>query len=79
MSVDKRVKDIFRSTFGIDDGDLSDLSSPQTVEGWDSIGHIQLVMTLEAEFEIQFDPNEIGELVSVALIRERIEAKSKGQ
>lgn len=79
MSVDARLKEIFRSAFGVDGAELSDSDSPETIPGWDSISHIQLVMAVEAEFEIQFDPGEIGELVSLGLIRDRIRAKSSGQ
>jgi acyl carrier protein len=43
-------------------------SSPDTIETWDSIHHLNLVLALEQEFGIQFSPEEIEQLLSVELI-----------
>ena len=47
---------------------IKDDSSPDTIEVWDSLRHINLVMTLEEEFGVQFSDNEIAELINVKLI-----------
>ncbi len=65
--------------FGIDVNGLSDADSPETIPNWDSVAHIQLIMALEAEFDVQFDPDEIGELASVGVIRQHIEATGQVQ
>ncbi len=74
MSVDGRVTEVFQAVFGI--AEISDSDTPETIAKWDSVQHIHLIMSLEAEFGIQFDPSEIGELVSVRAIRERINGES---
>ena len=38
------------------------------VEAWDSFGHLQTILALEGEYGIQFDPQRIPELTTVALI-----------
>ena len=43
-------------------------SSPDTIETWDSLRHLNLVLALEQEFGIQFSPEEIEQLLSVELI-----------
>jgi acyl carrier protein len=43
-------------------------SSPDTIETWDSIHHLNLVLALEQEFGIEFSPEEIEQLLSVELI-----------
>ena len=43
-------------------------STPDTIEGWDSIAHLNLVLALEQEFGIQLLPEEIEQLLSVELI-----------
>ena len=50
-------------------------TSPDTVESWDSIQHLNLVLALEQEFGAQFDPDEIEELLSVELMVALIEEK----
>lgn len=49
--------------------ELSDSSSPETVEGWDSLSHLNLVMALESEFAVAFTPEEALEMQTVGLIR----------
>ena len=43
-------------------------SSPETIETWDSLKHMSLILTLEEEFRVQFSDEEIVEMLSVAII-----------
>jgi len=51
-------------------------TSPDNVETWDSIQHLNLVLSLEQEFGIQFSPEEIEQLLSVDLITAFVEEKA---
>jgi acyl carrier protein len=48
---------------------IDDESGPDTVPGWDSFSHIDLALSLEAEFGISFTAEELLELVSVRIIK----------
>jgi acyl carrier protein len=74
MSIERRVKAVVGSVFGLAPERVTDDVSPRTVTAWDSIAHMQLVMALEAEFGVQFDPDEIPDLNSVGVIRARLES-----
>ncbi len=63
--------------FGVPADQIGPQSSPDNVEGWDSIQHLNLVLALEQEFEIQFTPEEIEQLLSVELVADLIEEKRK--
>lgn len=54
---------------------LNEESSPDTVEKWDSLKHMNLILALEEEFNIQFTDTEIVEMLSVGLILEALENK----
>jgi acyl carrier protein len=43
-------------------------SSPETLETWDSVHHLNLVLALEQEFNMQFEPEEIDQLSNVGEI-----------
>jgi acyl carrier protein len=43
-------------------------SSPETIETWDSVHHLNLVLALEQEFNLQFEPEEIDQIGSVGEI-----------
>jgi acyl carrier protein len=47
---------------------VNDDSSPDTVPAWDSLKHMNLVLALEQEFEIQFNDAQTVEMLSVGLI-----------
>lgn len=49
---------------------LNEDSSPETIEEWDSLKHISLILTLEEEFGIQFCDDEIVKMLNVAMIIE---------
>jgi acyl carrier protein len=43
-------------------------SSPDTIENWDSLQHLNLVLGLEGVFDVQFSPEEIAQMQSVESI-----------
>ena len=47
---------------------ISDESSPDTIEAWDSLNHMNLVLALEEEFEVQFSDEKIVAMLSVGMI-----------
>ncbi len=71
--LDPRLRQIFASVFGIDPDSLGEEDSPTSIPEWDSVNHIHLILSLESEFGVSFDPGEIGELSTVAAIASRLE------
>ena len=47
---------------------INENSSPDTIESWDSLKHMNLVIALEEEFDCQFSDIEIVDLLSYKLI-----------
>ena len=43
-------------------------SSPDSVENWDSLKHMNLILALEEEFGITFSDQEIVEMLSLEII-----------
>ena len=48
---------------------VDDETSPRTVGRWDSMRHIELIMRIESEFGIRFEPSEVPGLTSLGSIR----------
>ncbi|MEE9213018.1 MAG: acyl carrier protein [Phycisphaeraceae bacterium] len=70
-----RVQQTLADVFGVDVTTITDESSPDTLEQWDSMGHMNLVLALEQRFRVSFTPEEFAELNSVKTITQWVEAK----
>jgi acyl carrier protein len=74
--VEQRVRVVLADVFGLDPESIGTDTSTDTVEGWDSLHHLTVVLSLEEEFDIQFDDEETLSLVNFPLIalivRERL-------
>jgi len=70
-----RVRSIFSDVFQIPIEDVHPESSPDTIPNWDSLQHLNLVLAVEQEFNVQFSPEEIEQLLSVELVAALLEEK----
>ena len=64
-----KVRGLVARVVGAPVDSIDDESGPDTVPGWDSFSHIDLVLSLEVEFGVSFIPEEVTDLVSVRLIK----------
>ena len=72
--VHDRLEQIFREVF-TDDLVLRDDLTASMVDGWDSLSHITLIYAIEAEFDIEFTPDEMVDLANVGELEQRVVAK----
>ena len=72
-----RVAQLAADIFSVPVEQLGPDSSPDNIENWDSIQHLNLVLALEQEFDVQFTPEEIEQLLSIELIAALLEEKQK--
>jgi len=61
--------------FGIPAEQISTASSPETLEAWDSVQHLNLVLALEQKFNLQLSPEEIEQMKNVGDIAKLVEGK----
>jgi acyl carrier protein len=74
-TVFSKVQDLVAQVFGIPVDQVRPESTPETIDTWDSLQHLNLVLALEQEFHVQFTPEEIEQLQSVELISMLVEEK----
>jgi acyl carrier protein len=70
-----RLYRVVAATFGVPTESMTDEFSPVHINNWDSLGHINLILALEAEFNITLSPDEAAEMLSVGLIRKVLRDK----
>lgn len=71
-----RLKEIFGSVFDDDSIEVTPGLSAKDVDGWDSLTHIRLLLTVEKAFKVKFSTSEIGKLQNVADLVGLIKAKA---
>ena len=73
----EQVRTMMADAFSVPVERMTADASPDTIETWDSIQHLNLVMALEEAFGVQFDPEEIEQLLSVELVAALVSEKKK--
>ena len=72
----ERLFVVLSAVLKVDRDLLGPKSSRDSIEEWDSIKHMNLVMVLEEEFGIEFTDREIADLSSASALMQAIEAKT---
>lgn len=70
-----RVRQIAADVFGLPLDAVTGQSSPETIENWDSLQHVTLVVALEQAFAVQFLPEEISEMLTIERIASLVDQK----
>ena len=72
-----RLSKIFDDIFDIKKIKLKKTTNAKHISNWDSINNLKLIIVLEKEFKIKFDPNEIVEIKNIGELIKSIENKVK--
>lgn len=54
-----KYNNVFVEALGVDVNDLGPDFTNQTVDEWDSVGHMSLISLLEEEFDIMLEPEDL--------------------
>lgn len=61
----EQVRSIASDILGIPADKITAESSPQTIENWDSIQHLNLVLAIEERFGVQLEPEDIEQMKTI--------------
>ncbi|OXE35925.1 MAG: acyl carrier protein [Phenylobacterium zucineum] len=56
--------------FGCLPRDITPDSTPDTIEAWDSLRMLDLLLIIEQEAGVEIDPDRVGEMITVPAILE---------
>ena len=65
--IEARLKKIFQSLFNLKAEDITADTSPDSVKRWDSLQHLTLVTSIEEEFGISINEQDIVDMLSFGL------------
>lgn len=73
--IQEKIKNVMSMVFSIDVENITENSSPDDIEEWDSLRHLNLAVALEEAFNIELSEEDIMELMNFKLIELKIKEK----
>jgi acyl carrier protein len=77
VPVHDELERVFRDVFGEESIVLTDETTAADVPGWDSLGHINLMFSIEERFGVQFEGNQLAEFANVGELERFLEANGR--
>ena len=65
MSVHDELERLFRDVFGDEGIVLKNETTASDIAQWDSLGHVNLMFSIEESFHVQFEGNQLAEFANV--------------
>ena len=75
--LDSRLVETVSRTLGIEKGSVAAETSSENTAGWDSVGHLNLILEVEETFGVHFTSEEIPLLTSVGRLQEAVKARAE--
>jgi acyl carrier protein len=66
----EKINEVFRDVFEDDDITVTDETTADDIDDWDSLEHINLINAIEEEFDIKFN---MGQIVSMKNVGEMVD------
>ena len=66
---EQKLKELLSKIFEVPLDDISDNATPGTIETWDSLRHMSLVVALEQAFNVELSDDQVVEILSYKLIK----------
>ncbi len=77
-SVEQRIKGIMANVFRIDINDINEETSADNIDQWTSLEHVDFLVKLQKEFDIEFTDSQIvEELLSYKTVVQTVRAAVK--
>ena len=73
------LTEIFDDIFDTGSLKITPELTARDIDGWDSLAHIRLIITVEKEFKIKFSASEVGKLEKVGDLVKLIEARTSSR
>lgn len=68
MNNQEKLKQILASVFNVGIDQITEDASPDSIENWDSLNHLNLVLALEEGFGVSFSEEQTVEILNYELI-----------
>ena len=71
-----KLKEVISNVLGVPINEINDSSNSDSLDNWDSLSHINLVLAIEAEFDVALTPEDYMDMLSVKSITMILEGRT---
>ena len=71
----ERIAQHLADVLDLDTVNLTEASTAEDYEEWDSVNHVRLLIRIEQDLGFEFDTNEVGMMENVGQLADLVEAK----
>lgn len=71
----EQVRQIASELFDVPAAGITAESSPATIENWDSVQQLNLILALEDAFEVKFEPEDMENMQTIGQVVQSVEGK----
>lgn len=64
MELEQKLKSIFKDVLEVSEDMVNEETTSKSLEKWDSMNHMNLIVSVEEEFDIEIDEDQILDLMS---------------
>ncbi|HEV2287821.1 MAG TPA: acyl carrier protein [Candidatus Acidoferrales bacterium] len=79
LSIVQKIQRIAADLFQVPAESITVSSSPESIPNWDSVQQLNLILAVEQEFNVQFEPEELDRMHSIGDIISQLQTKSASQ
>ena len=72
MEINNELKQVVAKTFGLPVAEVTPDLAAGSINKWDSLGHLNLVLAIESSFNVKFKTEQIAELITIRKIHEEL-------
>ena len=73
--INRQLAEIAASVFKVSVTDLTPQTAVGSIEVWDSLGHLRLMLEIEEAFKVRFETEKIPKLTSLEKIQSELEKR----
>lgn len=76
--MEERIRQIAASVLRVSPARLDAAASPDTIETWDSLQHLNLILALEEAFDLRFRVEDVGRMRTLGEVIRMVRSRLNG-
>jgi acyl carrier protein len=68
--MEERLKEAFATALDLEIDEIAEDCSQETLEDWDSLGHLNLISEIEKTFKVKLTMDEVMEMTTYSKVKE---------